>query len=325
MSDFRTKINIPKSDFKINHEDKIFLIGSCFSDNIGQRLNNSGFNVEINSFGTLYNPVSISNSLKIITRQLEVQKEDLICHEDLWKSFYHYSSFNSANKAALISKINDKINYVEYFLKSSKYLVITFGTAWVYRYLKTNKIVSNCHKIPSNEFSRELLTVAEIIETYTELINSLIKYNPELKVIFSVSPIRHLKDGNFGNQVSKSTLILAINSLIKNFSCCSYFPAYEIFMDDLRAYRFYADDMIHPSQIGVNYVWEKFIGSLMSKETIQIIAEVEKLNKAVTHRVIDKNSESYRKFIKNIEDKVNEFEIKYPYLNLEVAKSIFES
>ncbi|OFX27317.1 MAG: hypothetical protein A2033_10900 [Bacteroidetes bacterium GWA2_31_9] len=323
MSEFRTKINIPKSDFKINHEDKIFLIGSCFSDNIGQQLYNSGFNVEINSFGTLYNPVSISNSLKIITRQLEIKKDDLVFHEDLWKSFYHYSSFNSANETALISKINDKINYVEYFLKSSKYLVITFGTAWVYRYLKTNKIVSNCHKIPSNEFSRELLTVAEIIETYTELINSLIKYNPELKVIFSVSPIRHLKDGNFGNQVSKSTLILAINSLIKNFSCCSYFPAYEIFMDDLRAYRFYADDMIHPSQIGVNYVWEKFIGSLMSKETIQIIAEVEKLNKAVTHRVIDKNSESYQKFITQIKAKVNELEKNNPRLNLESIKRNF--
>lgn len=322
MSNFRTEINIPKSDYRIKHEDKIFLIGSCFSDNIGQKLYNSGFNVEINSFGTLYNPVSISNSLKLITQQIEIQKEDLICHENLWKSFYHYSSYNSKSEDDLIAKVDDKINYAESFLKSSKYLVITFGTAWVYRYKKTNKIVSNCHKIPSNEFSRELLTVDEIIEIYTELINSLIKHNPDLKIIFSVSPIRHLKDGNFGNQVSKSTLILAINSLIKNFSCISYFPAYEIFMDDLRDYRYYTDDMLHPSSLGVNYVWEKFIENLMDKETMKIIAEVEKLNKAISHRVIDKESESYRIFIAQISDKIKNLEFKYPYLNLEAAKSI---
>lgn len=322
MSNFRTEINIPKSDYRIKHEDRIFLIGSCFSDNIGQKLNNSGFNVEINSFGTLYNPVSISNSLKLITRQIELQKEDLIFHEYLWKSFYHYNNFNSKSEDELIAKIDDKINYAESFFKSSKYLIITLGTAWVYRYKKTNKIVSNCHKIPSNEFSRELLTVDEIIEIYTELINSLIKHNSDLKIIFSVSPIRHLKDGNFGNQVSKSTLILAINSLIKNFSCISYFPAYEIFMDDLRDYRYYANDMLHPSQFGVNYVWEKFTESLMDKKTLEIIEVVENLNKAVSHRVIDKDSESYQKFIKQISDKIKDLEFKYPYLNLDAAKSI---
>ncbi|OFX51412.1 MAG: hypothetical protein A2046_04415 [Bacteroidetes bacterium GWA2_30_7] len=316
MSIFRTEIEIPKSDFRISHENNIFLIGSCFTENIGQKLNNAGFNVEINSFGTQYNPISIANSIKLIIAKLQLQKDDFIFHENLWKSFYHYSSFNSPNESELIAKVNDKINYADIFLKSSKYLIITFGTAWIYRYKKTNKIVSNCHKIHANEFTRELLSVENIVEIYTDLINSVISYNSDIKIIFSVSPIRHLKDGAFGNQISKSTLILAINTLINNFNCTSYFPAYETFMDDLRDYRFYAEDMLHPSQSGINYVWKKFTESLMDKETLMIMSEVEKLNKFVTHRVNNKDSEMYKSFNNTMNNKIKELKTKYPFINL---------
>lgn len=316
MSTFRTEIKIPKSDIRINHENNIFLLGSCFSENIGQKLINSGFNAEINSFGVLYNPISISNSLNLITRKLHLQNDDIIFHENLWKSFYHHSSFNCLTENELITNISEKITFAESYLKTTDYLIITLGTSWVYRYKKTNKIVSNCHKIPANEFTHELLSVENISEVFSNLINHLINYNSNIKIIFSVSPIRHLKDGFFENQISKSTLHLAINSLIKNFSCVSYFPAYEIFMDDLRDYRFYADDMLHPSQSGINYVWKKFTESLMDKSTIELIYEVEKINQSLSHRVINKNTDVYKHFIPSINQKINNLKNIYPKINL---------
>ena len=320
---FFTEIEISEFPFKMDYSKSMMLFGSCFSENIGQKLIDLKFKVDMNPFGILYNPESIANSLKLLLKNQTFTESDLFFDQGLWNSFYHHSRFSDVNREMALEKINSRIKLSAEFLKTADFLMITFGTAWVYELISTGQIVSNCHKIPAKQFNRFRLGVNEISEAYHHLLEELWKFNPNLKIIFTVSPIRHWKDGAVENQVSKSTLILSIERLITGIENrnCSYFPSYEIMMDELRDYRFYAEDMIHLSPVATDYIFDRFSKFLISKESMNLLDSVMKIRKAVMHRPVNSSSVEYKKNLLLNMDKINKLTLCFPYLNFEQEKS----
>jgi len=302
-------------------------MGSCFTENIGIRLANLKFDTDINPFGILYNPVSVNNGLRILLQKKEFGFSDLVESDGLWHSFYHHGRFSFANKQETLDTINNRIISSSEYLQEADFLFITFGTAWVYKYKKLGEIVSNCHKIPANDFEKIRLSVNEIVTEYNDLLTDIRKINPALKVIFTVSPIRHWKDGAVENQRSKAVLLLAIDEIIKKRGddFCAYFPAYEIIMDELRDYRFYNDDMIHISDFAVDHIWEKFQTSLVDVESQSIMTQVQKIVKAANHKPLHKNTVEYLKFLKQMSEQIVQLESKYSYLKLVGEKEYFKT
>ncbi|MCT4636959.1 MAG: GSCFA domain-containing protein [Bacteroidales bacterium] len=294
---FRTTIDIEDSKFNIEYKSNILFIGSCFSNNIGGKVESARFNTLLNPFGVLYNPVSVKNSLEILMNRDMFNESDVHNYNGLYYSYYHHSSFSGTNKDEVISNINSSIEAGHEFLKNADVLFITFGTARVYELWATGNVVSNCHKQPAKLFNNRLLSVDSIVNDYVGFINNLKRFNPKINIVFTVSPVRHWKDGAVGNQISKSTLILAVNKLVEEFDNVSYFPSYEIVMDDLRDYRFYADDMLHPAEFAVNYIWELFSDRYFSQKTKRDILSVHKLVKASEHRPYNPDTPQHQKFI----------------------------
>jgi len=311
---FQTHVEIPLTSLNITYEDRIMTLGSCFAENIGGKLKDLYFDTEINPFGVLYNPVSISNSIKLLIDNRSFTEDDLFQHRGLWQSFSHSSLFSATSAEKCLENINERFNDAVYFLQKTNFLVITFGTAWVYEEATGGRVVSNCHKLPANSFNRRRLTVDEIVSDYTELIVRLKTLFPRLQIIFSVSPIRHWKDGAHENNVSKSTLLLAIDALQNEFDIVHYFPAYEIQLDELRDYRFYASDMLHPSDVAVNFIWMRFSETYFDESTTRMKGEFEQLQSDFSHRPMIPDSEEYEKFRKSTERRKLELINKYPFL-----------
>lgn len=324
---FFTEIQIPDFPWKIDYPKKVMLLGSCFSENIGQKLLDRKFQVDMNPFGILYNPESIANGLKILIENRRFAAEDLFQDDGVWNSFYHHSRFSDADQNVALDKINERIAFSSEFLKKTDFLIVTFGTAWVYEYKKTGQIVSNCHKVPAAEFKRFRLGVYEIVESWKELLETIWKFNSNLKVVFTVSPIRHWKDGAVENQVSKATLLLAIDRLKTGFGeqNCNYFPSYEIMMDELRDYRFYAEDMLHPSEVATDYIYDRFSKVMISKESLNIAEKVIKINKSLSHRIVNTGSAAHLKFLESILQDINKLTISFPYLNFSDEKTRLEN
>lgn len=256
----QTPVETGRSAVCISLNDKIFVLGSCFADNMGQKMEDLGFDVCVNPFGTLYNPVSICNSVARLTSGIPFSKDECVqmgAGAGLVCSFSHHTSFARRTEDEFLQVANASLKEASLRWKAASKVIITLGTAWIYEYLRSGETVSNCLKIDAKEFSRRRLSVRE---TATLLMNMIARH-PEKEFIFTVSPIRHLKDGAHGNQLSKSTLLLALDEVIAKFpERCEYFPAYEIVLDELRDYRFYAADMIHPSDQAVDYLWSRFVG-----------------------------------------------------------------
>jgi len=324
MEKFRTTFNISKSKSEIDHRCKLISLGSCFSENIGDKLSYYKFKVEINPFGILYNPESIANSLDMLLAQQEFNTHDLFEYKGQWNSFYHHSRFSNANKETCLNQINTAIQKATKVLNEADFLLITFGTSWVYEYKSTNKIVSNCHKLPEKEFKRHKLSVKVIVDRYLNLIEKLKKRNPNLNIVFTVSPIRHLKDGADHNQLSKATLILAVHELVNQFSNVYYFPSYEIMMDDLRDYRFYNEDMVHPSPQAINYIWEKFSETYISNTTVKLMVAIEKIKQAVNHRSFQPESNAHQNFLNATFSKIIEIEQENPDIDFKVEKTLLK-
>jgi hypothetical protein len=279
--------------------------------------------VMINPAGSVYNPASVCNTLETITNQKEFNLDDLHFHNGTWLSFYHYTDFSSDNPATLLEKINIRSKEGFNFLKRTRFLFVTLGTARVFKWKKTGLIVSNCHKIPSAQFDPQLLTVDYIVTLWREQLDKLQVLFPQLKVVFTISPVRHWKDGAHGNQVSKSVLFLAVEELLKHKSAPRYFPAYELVMDDLRDYRFYADDMLHPSDSAINYIWEAFSGCYLTNHTINTWNEVVKITKAYHHRINNDSDLKMKDFAGSILKKISEIELKVPTIDLSREKNYF--
>lgn len=324
MKTFRTIIQPEPSKNRIDYHSPVLFLGSCFTENIGNKMIDLKFPVLINPFGVLYNPVSVRQSIEILLDKRNFKESDLSFYNNQWYSFYHDTEFSNTDKNECLNNINHKLNEAREHLEKVKYIIITFGTAWVYEYIESAKVVSNCHKIPAKKFRRFKLGVEDIFVNWAKLINRIEDFNPDLKIIFTVSPVRHWKDGAVQNQLSKSTLILAINQLMKIFDQVEYFPSYEIMMDDLRDYRFYADDMLHPSKVAIDYIWENFSETYFDSETKNTIKEVEKIVQAYNHRPLNPNTNNHTNFKESTLNKINELNKKYPFLNFEAEKLHFK-
>lgn len=282
--------------FNITHNQGIFLIGSCFSTNIGALLNDHRFKVFSNPGGILFNPLSISEGLQAILKQEKADEKLMLEREGVFYHFRCHSSVHAASKNELSALISETTTKSLEFLKSCNYLILTFGTAFYYHHIALNTVVANCHKQPGKLFEKKLAGVEQILGQYHILLNQLKEVNPQLKIIFTVSPVKHLKDGLVENNISKSTLILAIHELIRSHHQCSYFPAFELVNDDLRDYRFYKEDMAHPNEQAIQYVWEKFSDCYFGPATQQLNQKIKQLNQALSHRPLSSNQEEQVKF-----------------------------
>lgn len=311
---FQTKIEIPGTGFKISYQDKILTLGSCFAENIGQKMTNVFFETDINPFGVLYNPVSVKNSIELLLQKSIFTSEDIFEYKSLWQSFSHSSQFTGLSEMECLNNINSRLNLSGEFIQKTNVLLITFGTAWVFEEKKSGRVVSNCHKLPAGDFVKRRLTVEEIVNDFKTLIFNLQTLYPKLVIVFSVSPIRHWKEGAHENNVSKSILLLAIDELQKQHENIHYFPAYEILMDELRDYRFYARDMLHPSEVAVDYIWQRFSETFFSAETLLIKKKVEQLVADMSHRPFQPDSPEFKKFLENTEKRKSELLNEYPFL-----------
>ncbi|MDR3327224.1 MAG: GSCFA domain-containing protein [Prevotellaceae bacterium] len=277
----QTEVKIDKTAI-ISHESRFLLLGSCFAVNIGNRLLDNRFSGDVNPFGILFNPLSIANSLQRLLWGREFAEEEVFEHDGLWHSIFHHGEFSSPSIKKTLEKINARFTVASTNLKETDVLIITFGSSWVYLY--NGQIVANCHKLPENKFERKRLTISEIVLVYKNLFETLFKQNPNLNIILSVSPVRYFRDGAFDNSTNKATLLLAVEELVKIFEQVHYFPAYEIVLDELRDYRFYAEDMLHPSDFAQKIIWQRFADACFTDETKALLPQIEKQNKMLAHR-----------------------------------------
>ncbi len=322
---FRTEIEIDSPLNKIEHRDKILTIGSCFAENIAEYFRETRFNILGNPFGVLYNPISIYNSLKFTCDGAEFSESDLIKHQSEWHSFYHHSDFSNHDKEVVLNSINTSIKSAYSFLKSADFIILTFGTSYVYEHLEKGIVVSNCHKISQKHFSHFRLTLNETIESIKKTLQLIKSINSKAKFILTVSPVRHGKDGANNNQLSKANLLLAINELINSEKNTSYFPSYEIVMDDLRDYRFYNSDLVHPNKIATDYIWEKFTTSFCSDKCLETMKEVSKIVSGRNHRVRNTLSDEHQKFVASMIKKIEMLKKKQPHIILEDDLHYFKS
>ncbi|MCX6334507.1 MAG: GSCFA domain-containing protein [Bacteroidia bacterium] len=323
--ELRTVVKINPSPNRITYNDPVMFIGSCFAASIGHRMETGHMPVMINPSGTVYNPVSVCNTLDTITSGRNYMASDLYEHKNTWLSFNHYTDFSSENAEAVLEKINRRSEAAGDFLTGARFLFVTFGTARVYRWKHSGKIVSNCHKIPSSEFTNELLSVEAIVSLWNNQLERLKSLFPDLKVIFTVSPVRHWKDGAHGNQISKSVLLLAVEELLGHPSKPEYFPAYEIVMDDLRDYRFYDDDMLHPSTAAVDYIWNSFSDCYLDINIKKLWQEVSSITKAMSHKILTTSKTEVTRFAKNILTRIDAVESRQPVINLGLERSYFSA
>jgi|694.fasta_scaffold67241_4 hypothetical protein len=318
----QTEVLVTKSKFEINHRHKIISIGSCFSEHVGDKFKTSKFNILLNPFGQLYNPVSIANSIDLALEGKVYEESDLFFHLGRWHSFDHHSDYSDTNKETVLSRINNEIQALKSFIIDMDVMFITFGTSFYFHNIDLGKDVANCHKLPNKEFEQKMISVEAVTNRFNLLLSKLSELNPKAKFVFTVSPIRYFTFGNFENNVSKSVLFLAIEDLLKKNLNTSYFPSFEIIMDELRDYRFYNHDMIHPNQTAIDYVWERIGNTYFSNETLVMIKEIKQIVKDANHRPFNPNSYDHSVFKVKAIDKLNSLLDRHPFLNFdeEIAK-----
>lgn len=314
---FRTKISIPKSDNPIDYNSKIVSLGSCFAENMAEKLDYFKFQNTCNPFGIIFNPISIEKMIYRVVNQFFYTENDIFFHNERWHCYEVHSDLSNSNKEEFLENLNAVLRTSLIQLLQASHIIITYGTSWVYRNIESNAVVANCHKVPQKEFSKEILSIETIENSLKNTIDLIRKVNPKANVIFTVSPVRHLKDGFVENQVSKSNLIVAIYRLLQTEHCkrnTEYFPSYEIMMDELRDYRFYAEDMIHPSKVAIDYIWERFSETFISEESHSMMKEVETIQKGLQHQSFNPDSESHIKFKEKLGEKITKLVSHYSFM-----------
>ena len=311
MMKLYTTVHVTPSEKKIGYGDKILLLGSCFADNIGAKFEEHYFQTTINPFGTLYNPASIAKA--VLDMGYGPSGMGLVEHNGLWHSMMHHGSYSGVDKEEVIARCEESGIQMREALQQASVVIVTFGTAWLYEY--EGEVVANCHKLPDNRFVRRRLTVNEIVDMWQPIIASM----PDKHWIFTVSPIRHIKDGLHENQVSKAILLQAVDRLtsIQSNSLMgskSYFPSYEIMLDELRDYRFYAEDMVHPSQVAVDYIWQRFVETYMTTDTQQEMRILHQLWRDRHHRFLHPDSPEAEQFAEHIKTRLQQLQPRYPWL-----------
>ncbi len=307
--EFRTKVPITPQEPKIGYSSKVLLLGSCFVENIGKKLDYFKFPNLLNPFGILFHPAAIHNFLKRVKSQHTFTEADIFYHNEAWHSYEAHSDLNSVEKQEILNKLNAAVQETADFLRSATHVIITPGTAWGYRLKESGEMVANCHKVPQSNFSKEITEAQNALFETAAIVKEL---NPEAQVIFTVSPVRHLKDGFVENQLSKAKLITAIQEIVASEDHCAYFPSYEIMMDELRDYRFYAEDMVHPNQVAVDYIWEKFQEAWIASEASEVMKKIDTIKKGLSHRPFNEASEAHQKFRRDLQQKIEKLEKEYP-------------
>ena len=324
--ELRTMVGLTDRKNPIRHSDSVFLLGSCFADGMGQRLSRGGMRCTVNPFGTLYNPLSIASVLnRMLDGQPFVPSDVRLFDGEGWGTWWHHSLLSRPSAAEALATVNDSLRTASAALRGADVLLLTFGTAWVYRLREGGEVVANCHRQPDRLFLRERLTVGGLMAVWQPLLERLGRECPQLRIVFTVSPIRHLRDGAHGNQLSKATLLLFVDELLSatagSKAPCeewtSYFPAYEIVLDELRDYRFYADDMVHPSSLAVDYVWERFAASCLDASARQLMARWEEVQRALEHRPFRPQSDEYKAFLRQTLLKIEAIQKEFPYFDAE--------
>ncbi len=308
-----TEIPLSKSNNLIDYSSQLLLLGSCFSENIGAKLEYYKFQGLQNPFGILFHPLAIERLIEKSVNQELFTEEDVFNENEQWHSFDAHSSLSNPSKEQIITDLNNAISRTSTQVNTASHIIITLGTAWVYRKTSSNKVVANCHKVPQSNFTKELLSVEEVVESLKRVITFVQSVNPTVQFIFTVSPIRHLKDGFLENQRSKAHLIAAIHQVL-NEDRVSYFPSYELMMDELRDYRFYAKDMIHPNETGIEYIWEKFVEVWLASNTSSTMKKIEKVQKGMLHKPFNENSDQHQKFLVKLNVLKSEIQTEFPHL-----------
>ena len=296
---FRTEIEIAKFAESIDHTKKVFALGSCFAERISERLQRAKFSVTTNPFGVLFNPFSIANTIERLDSTRAFAVCDIEAGRDAFFSFDAHSSLDGTTQTDAFAKLNRAVAQGAKALAEADWVILTFGTAWVYE--RKGRVVANCHKQPAAEFERRRLSVEEIVERYRPLFEGVLR---DKKVILTVSPVRHIGDGLQENSVSKATLRLAVEQLCELYDNAYYFPSFEIVIDDLRDYRYYDEDLAHPSKVAVDYIWEHFCGAALTPEARKLLPQIEQIVAASEHRPLNPESESHRTFCRKMLERI---------------------
>jgi lysophospholipase L1-like esterase len=312
----QTQIPLQKqSKNQVDYKSSILLLGSCFVENIGEKFNYFKFLNLQNPFGILFHPKAIENLITNAINRKEYSDKDIFFQNEQWHCFDAHSKLSNTSKEELILQLNKQLNLTALQLNNSTHIIITLGTAWVYNYIKTKNAVANCHKVSQKQFKKELMSVDVVFKSLKRIVDLIKSVNIGAQIIFTVSPVRHIKDGFVENTQSKAHLISAIHQIINNNSSISYFPSYEIMVDELRDYRFYNEDMLHPNQTAINYIWEKFQQVWISKEASKTMEEVDTIQNGLQHKPFNPNSTAHQKFLQNLESKMQDLQFKFPNIS----------
>ncbi len=312
----QTKIPLQPQKFnQIDYDSKVLLLGSCFSENIGEKFSYFKFQSTVNPLGILFHPLAIEN---LITRAINKDyylDSDLYYNNEQWSCLDAHSKLNNTSKEVLLTELNIEIDSTHQQLKDATHVVITLGTSWVYRHIASDVIVANCHKLPQKQFLKELLSVEQITESLDAIVSLIKSVNPNVSVLFTVSPVRHIKDGFIENTRSKSHLLTAIHQVVEPRKQIHYFPSYEIMMDELRDYRFYNIDMLHPNTLAVDYIWEKFKTVWFSEDALKISETVASIQAKKAHRPFNSSSKAHLQFLIKLQSEIDELSAKHPHIS----------
>ncbi|MBT8281233.1 MAG: GSCFA domain-containing protein [Muriicola sp.] len=317
--DLQTQLTIDQAPTPISYQSKVVLLGSCFATHIAAKLAYYKFRSTVNPFGIIYHPLAISNLISRALDQREFKREELVYHQELWHSFDVHSNMSKSNPDDLLSALNDELKNLKEVLGTATHLVITLGTAWGYTKKDTGMRVANCHKVPRKEFDKTLSSPEDIRKDLSATLTAIYEINPEIGVILTVSPVRHLKDGFVENQRSKAHLICALHELMEQFSDqgAYYFPSYELMMDELRDYRFYEADMVHPNSLAVDYIWEKFTSGCIDQKALPSMGSVKEIQRGLDHRPFNPDSEAHKDFKTALKAKIEAIKEQYPFMDFE--------
>lgn len=326
---FHYEFDIKSPVKQIQHQHFMMLIGSCFTESMGEKLRKHKFEITENPHGILFNPISVAEAITQYIEQPVYTETDLFLYNECWHSWKHHSRFSGITAADALQKINSSITASHIALKKADHVMITLGSAWVYMLTenamnyKQGTVAANNHKAPADWFSKKLLTTEEVLRVLDNMIHRLFHFNPDIQIIFTISPVRHLREGVIENNKSKAVLIQAVHHLVEKFERLYYFPAYELVIDDLRDYRFYAEDLVHPNFHATQYVWGKFANACMSDETRSLLKEIAAVNLAVQHKPFNPSTTQHQQFLKTYQEKTKVLRQLHPYINWDKELGFF--
>ena len=304
----------PQQQHQIDYHSKIGLFGSCFSEHIAEKFSYYKFQKFDNPFGILFHPLAIENLIVNAINEKLYTEDDIFFHNEQWHSFEAHSKLSHVSKDDLLKDLNTQMVTTNTVLKEASHIVITLGTAWAYRLIETDEFVANCHKVPQKQFLKELLSIDAIFESLAAIVSLIKSINSEVSIVFTISPVRHIKDGFIENTQSKSHLIAAIHQIVEPRQRLFYFPSYELMLDELRDYRFYEDDMLHPTKLAVQYIWERFEQVWISEQAKSVMQEVEQIQKGLEHRPFNSNSEAHQLFLQKLNNQQRDLQSRFSHI-----------